>query len=159
MADGNVYNTAFAVHTGMVTVRDHYVSFGYTLSLGGGDADIQAVKISGSGSATLPDFSDANAFPVTELNTFLPGITSYEFLNGDNAGLEYIDPATGSAVDQNHGGSSFLKTQGLSCRDCHTVSSMEAFNPPSAGGFPAGAMEVLVPQRGGVNTPTPIPPQ
>ena len=28
MADGNVYNVAFAVHTGMVTVRDHYVSFG-----------------------------------------------------------------------------------------------------------------------------------
>ena len=157
MADGNIYNIAFAVHTGMVTVRDHYVSFGYTLSLDGGGADIQAVKMSGSGSATLPDFSDTGSFPVTELDTFLPGIASYEFLNGDNVGLEYIDPVTGSAVDQNHAGSNALLTQGLSCRDCHTVSSAEAFNPPNAGGFPAGAMELLVPQRGGVNTPTPIP--
>jgi len=142
----------------MVTVRDHYVSFAYTLSLGGGDADIQAVKIAGSGTGALPDFSDTAQFPVTNLDTFLPGITSYEFLNGDNAGLEYIDPATGTAVDQTHGGASFL-TQGLGCRDCHTVTSAETFNPPNAGGFPAGSMETLVPQRGGVNTPTPIPPQ
>ena len=157
MADGSIYNIAFAVHTGMVTVRDHYVSFGYTLSLDGGDADIQAVKISGSGSATLPDFSDASAFPVTELNTFLPGIASYEFLNGDNVGLEYIDPDTGSAVDQNHAGAGALLTQGLGCRDCHTAANIEVFDPPQDGGFFSGAMEVLVPQRGGVNTPTPLP--
>ena len=159
MADGNVYNIAFAVHTGMVTVRDHYVSFAYALSLGGGDADIEAVKVSGSGSGTLPDFSDSGSFPVTELNLFLPGITSYEFLIGENVGLDYIDPSTGVAVDQNHVGMTALLTQGLSCRDCHTVSSIEAFNPPNVGGFPAGAMEVLAPQRGGVTTPTPIPPE
>ncbi len=157
LADGNVYNIAFAVHAGMVTVRDHYVSFAYTLSLNGGDADIQAVKIAGSGRGSLPDFSDTDAFPVTELNLFLPGITSYEFLIGENDGLEYIDPATGSAVDQSHIGSSFLLTQGLGCRDCHTVSSTEVL-PPNAGGFFAGAMETSAPQRGGVHTPTPIPP-
>ena len=72
---------------------------------------------------------------------------------------EYIDPQTGTAVDQNHAGSSALLTQGLGCRDCHTVSSLETFNPPNTGGFNAGAMETLVPQRGGVNTQTPIPPQ
>ncbi len=157
LAGGGVYNIAFAVHTGMVTVRDHYISFAQTLSLNGGDADIQAVKVAGSGSAALPDFSDTTTFPVTELNLFLPGITSYEFLKGDNAGLEYIDPGTGSAIDQNHGGSSALLTQGLGCRDCHTVSSTDMFDPPNAGGFNAGAMETLVLQRGGVNTPTPIP--
>ena len=141
----------------MVTVRDHYVSFGYTLSLSGGDADVQAVKMSGSGSDTLPDFSNTDAFPVTELNLFLPGITSYAFLIGENVGLEYIDPATGSAVDQNHAGATALLTQGLSCRDCHTVANTEAFDPPQAGGFPSGAMEALVPLRGGVNTMTPLP--
>ncbi len=157
LADGNIYNIAFAVHTGMVTVRDHYVSFGYTLSLDGGDADIQAVKMSGSGSGSLPDFSDTTTYPVTELDTFLPGIASYGFLIGENAELEYIDPATGVAVDQGHAGATGLLTQGLSCRDCHTVTDAETFDPPNAGGFPGGAMETLVPQRGGVNTPTPIP--
>ncbi len=157
LADGNIYNIAFALHTGMVTVRDHYVSFAYTLSLSGGDADIQAVKMAGSGSGTLPDFLDTAQFPVTNLDIFLPGITSFEFLNGDNVGLEYIDPATGMAVDQSHGGASFL-AQGSGCRDCHSVREGAAFVPAN-GGFPAGAMETLVPLRGGVTTPTPIPPQ
>jgi len=132
-------------------VRDHYTSFAYTMSFGGGDADIQAVKVSGSGRGTLPDFSDTDAFPVTELMLFLPGITSYEFLTGANADLEYIDPATGDAVDQTHAGASFL-AQGLTCRDCHTAASSETFDPPNAGGFFSGAMETLVLQRGGVNT-------
>lgn len=158
LADGNVYNIAFAVHEGMVTVRDHYVSFGYTLSLNGGDADIQAVKISGSGRSTLPDFSNTTQFPVTDLNLFLPGIASREFLLGENVGLEYIDPATGAAVDQNHVGASALLTQGLGCRACHTAANDEVFDPPQTGGFFGGAMETLVPQRGGVNTPTPLPP-
>lgn len=158
LTDGGVYNIAFAVHTGMVTVRDHYVSFAYTLSLNGGDADVQAVKIPGNGPDEAPDFSDTAAFPVTELNLFLPGISSYEFLTGQNAGLEYVDPATGQAVDQVHAGATLL-AQGLGCRDCHTVTSAETFDPPNAGGFPSGAMQTLVPQRGGVNTPTPIPPQ
>jgi hypothetical protein len=158
LADGKVYNIAFAVHTGMVTVRDHYVSFAFTLSLGGGAADIQAVKISGSGN-TLPDFSDTASFPVSELALFLPGITSYAFLNGDNTGLEYIDPVTGLAIDQNHAGAGGMVTQGLGCRDCHTVSDDETFDPPNPGGFSSGSMETLVPQRGGVNTQTPIPPE
>lgn len=158
LADGNVYNVAFAVHIGLVTVRDHYASFPQTLSLGGGGADIVAVKLAGSGRETLPDFSDTQQFPVTELNLFLPGITSYEFLIGQNTGLTYIDPATDEAVDQAHGGATFTLEQGLGCRDCHTVANTDTFTPVQLGGFPAGAMETLVPQRGGVNTPTPIPP-
>ncbi len=158
LADGNIYNIAFSVHTGMVTVRDHHVSWSYTMSLNGGDADFQAVKIDGTGTGTLPDFSDTDQFPVMDLNLFLPGITSYEFLIGENAGLEYIDPATGNAVDQSHAGSAGMLDQGLGCRDCHTAASSETFDPPNAGGFNGGAMEALAGQRGGVNTPTPLPP-
>ena len=157
LADGGVYNIAFAVHTGMVTVRDHYVSFPMRLSLGGGAADVQATKLAGSGRDTLPDFSDTEQFPVLELNLFLPGITSYEFLTGESADLTFIDPATDAAVDQGHAGANFIQ-QGLGCRDCHTAASSDAFAPVQTGGFNAGAMETLVPQRGGVNTPTPIPP-
>jgi hypothetical protein len=158
LADGNIYNIHFAVHIGLVTVRDHYVSFPYTISLGGGAAEIQGVKIAGSGRDTLPDFSDADQFPVTPINLFLPGITSYEFLIGENTDLTYIDPATNEAVDQSHGGATFLLQQGLGCRDCHTAATGDTFAPVQQGGFNAGAMEALVPQRGGVNTPTPIPP-
>ena len=158
LADGNVYNIAFAIHTDKVTVRDHYVSFAQTLSLDGGEADIQAVKLDGSGRDNLPDFSDTDQFPATNLNLFLPGITSYEFVIGENTEQNYIDPETGNPVDQNHAGANALLTQGLSCRACHTAAANEAFDPPQPGGFNAGAMETLVIQRGGVNTPTPIPP-
>lgn len=158
LMEGGVYNIAFAVHTGKVTVRDHYISFPFTLSLNGGNADIQAVKISGSGRAMIPDFRDTNAYPPTSLNLFLPGIASDEFLTGANVGLTYIDPATGTAIDQNHGGANALLTQGLGCRDCHVAASTDTFAPVNPGGFNAGPMETLVPQRGGVNTPTPLPP-
>ncbi len=157
LADGDVYNIAFAVHTGMVTVRDHYVSFPYSLSLGGGNADIQAVKVSGGGTTILPDFSDTTQFPVTNINMFLPGITSWEFLTGANVDLEFIDPATDAAVDQNHGGASFV-AGGLSCTACHTTPDSEEFNPSEPGGFSAGAMETLTKQRGGIFDPTPLPP-
>jgi hypothetical protein len=156
LADGGVYNIAFAVHSGMVTVRDHYVSFTQTLSLEGGDADIQAVKIAGSGRETLPDFSDTATFPAIDLNLFLPGITSDEFLIGENAGLVYIDPVTNLPVDQVHFGANALINQGLGCRDCHTAAASEPFAPVNPGGFNAGSMETLVPLRGGVNTPTPL---
>lgn len=157
LADGGVYNIAFAVHTGQVTVRDHYVSFSLSLSLNGGAGDIQAVKIAGSGRAARPDFANTEVFPVSALNLFLPGITSDEFLLNENTGLEYVDPETNAPVDQSHGGANALLTQGLSCRDCHTAAADETFAPVNAGGFDAGAMEELVLQRGGVNTPTPRP--
>jgi hypothetical protein len=158
LAHGHTYNIAFAVHTGMVTVRDHYVSFPMKLSLGNGAADIEAVQIPGSGRDVLPDFSDTNAFPEKELNLFLPGITSLEFLKDENVGLVYLDPANGNnPVAQSHGGA-FEFALGLGCRDCHTAAIGDPFQPPQPGGFFVGSMESLVPLRGGVNTPTPIPP-
>ncbi|MFH1109519.1 MAG: ethylbenzene dehydrogenase-related protein [Planctomycetota bacterium] len=158
LADANVYNIHFAVHVGKVTVRDHYVSFSYTISLNGGAADIQAVKVAGNGRDAVPDFSDTSQFPVTELNLFLPGITSWEFLTGENTDLTFVDPATDETVDQFHGGATFILQQGLGCRDCHTAATGDTFAPVQQGGFNAGAMETQAPQRGGVNTPTPIPP-
>ena len=71
--------------------------------------------------------------------------------------LEFIDPATGAAVDQNHGGASFV-LDGLSCTACHTAAASEEFVPSEPGGFPAGAMETLTRQRGGIVAPTPLPP-
>ena len=96
---------------------------------------------------------------MTTLDLFLPGITSYEFLIGQNEadGLVYIDPATGSEIHQEHPGASFL-ARGNSCRDCHSVREGVAFSPAN-GGFNSGSMEAQVLHRGGVNTPTPIPPQ
>ncbi len=153
LVPGNVYNIAFAVHTGQVTVRDHYVGFAMTLSLGGGPADIEAVQIAGSGNQP-PDFSDTQTFPITDVNLFLPGIASLEFLLDENAGLVYIDPVTEQAVDQIHAGADGLLTGGLGCRDCHTAAAMGEPAPPL---FDAGSMEALIPLRGGVNTPTPLP--
>jgi hypothetical protein len=73
-------------------------------------------------------------------------------------GQSFIDPRTGGPVDQMHGGANAVLNQGLGCRDCHTVGSGEVFQPQRPGGFNAGSMELLAPQRGGVFDPTPIPP-
>ncbi|MFN2426057.1 MAG: ethylbenzene dehydrogenase-related protein [Candidatus Binatia bacterium] len=166
LVDGGVYNIGFAVHTDQVTVRDHYVSFALRLALGSGAAmalegpqpDIVAVKFNGAGRDELPDWTDTVTYPVTELNLFKPGISSREFLVGDNGSKSYIDPRNGLPVDQNHVGE-FGLSDGLGCRNCHTAAVGDMYAPPTAGGFNAGPMEVLAPLRGGVNTPTPIPPQ
>jgi len=157
LAAGGVYNIAFAIHTGKVNARDHYVSFPMTLSLGGAPGDINAVQVAGSGRSVLPDFTDTATFPVKTLDVFLPGINSFDFLTGADVGSVYIDPATSLAVDDAHAGANGLLMQGLGCRDCHTVTSTETFNPPQMGGFFAGAMEQLAVKRGGVSTPTPLP--
>lgn len=165
LADGGVYNIGFAVHTGQVTVRDHYVSFPHRLAFGsagalavnGPAADIVAVKISGSGRGELPDWSDTETYPVTEMKLFKPGIASREFLVGDNQAETFIDPRNDLAVDQDHGGE-FGLSDGLGCRNCHTAAIGDPYEPPTAGGFNAGPMETLAPLRGGVNTATPIPP-
>lgn len=154
---GKVYNIAFAVNTGLITVRDHYVSFPMTISLGGGLADIQATYVVGSGKSTPPDFNDTVTYPVTQFDVFLPGITSYEFLTGANTTKTYIDPITGQAVDQSHGGTNGLMSQGLGCRDCHTVKTTDTFDTTKQLGINSGAMEIRVPARGGVHTPTPLP--
>jgi hypothetical protein len=154
---GGVYNIAFAIHTGQVTVRDHYIGFPMTLSLGEDAADIEAVQLEGGGRDVLPDFSDTEAFPVTDTNLFLPGIASLEFLLNENAGVEYIDPVTEEPVGQNHPGANFMGPGGLGCRDCHVSATDDPFEPVQPGGFDAGPMEELVLLRGGVNTQTPLP--
>jgi hypothetical protein len=154
LVPGNVYNIAFAVHTGQVTVRDHYVGFAKTLSLGEGAADIVAVQIAGSGTDSLPDFSNAETFPVTDINLFQPGIASLEFLLNQNTGIVYIDPVTQQPVDQSHSGADGLLNDQRSCTDCHTAATV---GEPAPSLFNAGSMEALAPQRGGVNTATPIP--
>jgi hypothetical protein len=110
----------------------------------------------GSGRDVLPDFSDTVQFPITDVNLFLPGIASLEFVLNDNVGLVYIDPQDGLPIDQNHFGADGLMG-GLGCRDCHTAAAGDPFLPTQDGGFFAGSMEELVPMRGGVNTPTPLP--
>jgi len=147
LADGHVYDIAFAVHTGMVNMRDHYVSFPMKLALGeAGPADLHAVKIPGSGrdDAARPDFSDLDMFPETNVDLFLPGITSREFLLGEDVGKEYIDPVTNAPVSQTHGGTLGLQN-GMTCADCHTPSGTGPFS-----------MANLTPLRGGVWTPSPL---
>ena len=152
---GKVYNIAFAVNTGKISIRDHYVSFPMTISLGATQAaDIQAVYFSGNGKTNPPNFSNTNMFPVAQIDTFLPGITSYEFLTGQNITKSYIDPQTSLAVTQSHGGANGL-SEGLGCRDCHTTRINETFSPTQQGGFSAGSMEALTRKRGGVHSPTP----
>ncbi|MFN2377654.1 MAG: ethylbenzene dehydrogenase-related protein [Candidatus Binatia bacterium] len=166
LVDGGSYNIAFAVHTGQVTVRDHYISFALRMGLGSGAAvaidgpqpDLVAVKILGTGRDESPDWNDTETFPVTELNLFKPGIASREFLVGGNVGLTYVDPRTDMPVDQNHVGATGLLSGGLGCRNCHTAATGDPYEPPTAGGFNSGSMQTLAPLRGGVNTPTPIPP-
>ncbi len=144
--DGGVFDIAFGLHTGMVTVRDHYVSFPMTLSLGGGDADVEAVELTGSGRETLPNWGEIGE---TMINLFLPGIASLEFLKGENVGKEYQRYNDPTPVDQIHGGSGSVGI--TSCSVCHVVTDAEV-----GGGMGwAGAMESLIPQRGGVWTPTP----
>lgn len=142
LADGTMYDIAFGLHTGMVTVRDHYVSFPLKLSLGAeGAADIVAEKLDGD--AAQPNWETID---VAALELFLPGITSLEFLlNGLlDSGKEYYnpDPKNLGLVDQEHLGWEMpggLK-HGGTCTDCHSTSSMAS----------------LVPQRGGVWTVTPL---
>lgn len=157
IVDGGVYNIGFAVHNDQVTVRDHYVSFAYKLAFGAGPADIVAVKIAGSGRESVPNWDDTELYPVTAINLFKPGITSQEFLVGDNKSKVFIDPRDDLPVDQEHSGD-FGLADGLGCRNCHRPAEADPYAPPTAGGFNAGSMEIRAPLRGGVNTPTPIPP-
>lgn len=157
LAEGGVYDIAFAVHNGMVTVRDHYVGFPMSLSVGAGPADIEAVKVDGEGPDALPDFGNVDLIPEIEMSLFLPGIASLEFVNNENVGLEFIDPVTDAMIDQFHAGGAHMLAGG-SCTDCHTASNAEIPGfVPGPGGFFGGSMEMLAGLRGGVNTPTPLP--
>jgi hypothetical protein len=87
---------------------------------------------------------DWDAIPKTQLNLFQPGITTYEFLTGQNEadGKQYTN-AQGQLVDQAHGGSGGV-IGGAACVGCHSV---------TGGGL---SMENLTDQRGGVWEDTPV---
>jgi mono/diheme cytochrome c family protein len=143
LVPGNIYEAGFEVHLWEYTTRDHYVSFPMTFSVGPGAADIQAVSIPGSGPELLPNWQE---IPKTRLYLFQPGITTWEFLTGENEaqGKEYLD-AQDQLVDQNHGGSGGV-TGGTACTVCHVVRSVDGGN----------AMEDVTQQRGGIWEDTPV---
>ena len=153
MVPGQIYEAGFEVHLWEYTTRDHYVSFPMTVGVGVA-ADIQAVDLTGTVDGGAESALDINwdAIPKTRLYLFQPGITSYEFLNGDNAtaGKVYTD-ARSQIVDQTHGGSSGV-VAGTACVQCHTVREGDPI-PPLGN---AGAMETLTGQRGGIWENTPV---
>jgi len=149
MVPGQVYEAGFEVHLWEYTTRDHYVSFPATVSVGPGVADIEAVSIAGAGPEQGPNWTE---IPKTRLNLFQPGITTWEFLTGENEALnkEYTN-AQGQLVGQSHAGSSAVNS-GTACVACHTVLNTEP-DPPL---FPSGAMEDHAEERGGIWEDTPV---
>ena len=150
MVQGQVYEVGFEVHLWEYTTRDHYVSFPMTLSVGPNvTADIQAVSVVGGGPDQGPNWDE---IPVTRLYLFQPGITTWEFLTGENAALgkEYTN-AQGQLIGQTHLGSGAVNN-GVACVDCHTVLTTEPAPPQ----LPSGAMEDLAERRGGIWEDTPV---
>jgi hypothetical protein len=147
LVEGNVYEAGFEVHLWEYTTRDHYVSFPMTFSVGPGAADIVAVNIPGSGPELLPNWAE---IPKTRIYLFQPGITTWEFLTGANAGKQYTN-AQGQLVNQDHGGSGAVNG-GTACTDCHNVRDIDPAPPQ----FDAGPMEDLTEQRGGIWENTPV---
>jgi hypothetical protein len=111
--------------------------------------DIQAISIAGTGPEQGPNWTE---IPKTRLYLFQPGITTWEFLTGDNEAraVEYTN-AQGQLVSQIHPGSGAVNG-GTSCVSCHTVLNTEP--PPPL--FPSGAMEDHTEERGGIWEPTPV---
>jgi hypothetical protein len=145
---GETYEAGFEVHLWEYTTRDHYVSFPVTFSIGTGfGADIEAVSIPGTGPEQGPSWAE---IPKVRLQLFQPGITTWEFLTGDNLaqGKQYTD-AGGQLVDQTHGGSGGVNG-GTACVACHNVRTSDP-----GGAF--GSMEDLAEQRGGIWEDTPVP--
>jgi hypothetical protein len=153
LVPGNTYEVGFEVHLWEYTTRDHYVSFPMTVSLGSG-GDVEAVRISGTGKFTPPDWDDLPTFPPTRVYLFQPGISTWEFVVGENEknAVVYTDPVTGESVEQVHGGSDFVAHGENACTDCHTVRSADP-TPPK---LDSGSMELLAGRRGGVWSDTPV---
>jgi hypothetical protein len=153
MVSGNTYEVGFEVHLWEYTTRDHYVSFPVTVSVGpNANADIQAVNISGNGNGPN-NGPNWDAIPMTRLNLFQPGISTWEFLIGENEtlGKEYTN-AQGQLVSQVHAGANAVANATNACTDCHGV----LVTDPSPPVFNAGAMEDLTEKRGGIWEDTPV---
>ena len=74
-----------------------------TFSVGTGlGADIEAVLIAGTGPEQGPNWTE---IPKTRLSLFQPGITTWEFLTGDNeAQAKVYTNAQGQQIGQVHAG-------------------------------------------------------
>jgi len=155
LLEAEQYDVGFEVHLWEYTTRDHYVSFPMTLGVGNAApaSNIVATDISSatpSGSYPLPNWG---AIPTVRVWLFQPGINTWEFVNGDNdtAGKVYIDPVTGLAVDQNHGGAGAVAAGSTACATCHAARTADL-----TGGQFGGAMEAITKQRGGIWADTPV---
>jgi hypothetical protein len=116
-------------------------------------SDIVATDISSAtpnGSYPLPHWG---AIPIVRVWLFQPGINTWEFVNGDNAtaGKVYIDPVSGLAVDQNHGGAGAVAGGSTACVTCHAARTADL-----TGGQFGGSMEAITKQRGGIWADTPV---
>jgi mono/diheme cytochrome c family protein len=87
------------------------------------------------------------------LQLFQPGITTWEFLTGDNeAQAKQYTNAQGQLISQSHPGSGAVNS-GTSCASCHTVLASDPTIPPVIN---AGPMEDHAQERGGIWEPTPV---
>lgn len=135
------YNITFAVHSDDSHSRDHYIRLPFTFGLNNSSAQINSVEITGA-SAT-PDFSNTMAYPIKIVDLFLPGITSWEFVNAAQ---------TPPLFGQMHGGRSEVQGRTQGCADCHVVRE----DDPGANNALGGPLQLRVTRRGGVSDATPI---
>ncbi len=147
MVAGQTYEAGFEVHLWEYTTRDHYVSFPVTVGLGVA-ADIVAANFAGAGPEEGPNWAQ---IPKTRLDLFQPGISTWEFLTGENEAnaVEYTN-AQGQLIGQAHAGAGAVNG-GNSCVTCHNV---RASDPAPT--IPSGAMEDLAEKRGGIWEDTPV---
>ncbi len=145
---------SFAVHGDGTRGRDHFVSLplsfwiedpGSPFGSIGSDATVRQLL----GAGTVPDFDDRGLHPVTEVELFLPGVLSWEYLT-DTRTAAY-------AFGQRHGGADTLQLAlngpgAAACRDCHVVDRDDPNAPFSSG----GPLELRTPRRGGLFEATPI---
>lgn len=142
---GHRYGLAFALHSEEGDGRDHYAAFPVSLLLGTSGAGVVAGTVPAGAS---PDFSDEQTYPVTEVLTVLPGVTSYDFTVGAVFGRNGL-PRTNDVV---HGGHLEVASGQYACSDCHRISSTQ----PVPSHENAGDLERLTLRRGGVYEPTPF---
>lgn len=151
---GNQYTATFAMHSDGTAGRDHYITFPYVFWMEdpnqpGGEtgSDFRIIQITGAGS--VPDFDDMQTHPLLELDMFLPGLISLEYL-GDLREAQFN-------FGQRHGGADIVALGLITtdflvgCRDCHVVRADDPQAPFTAG----GPLELRTPRRGGLFEATP----
>lgn len=101
LAEGEIYNVAFAVHAGAVGARWHLVSLPQKLGLGRDDADIRARRVK----APLDD----EELDWVEIPLTYPGQVTWQWLNSD------------------HSGSRMVRAGKQGVRDFHNLEQLKAF--------------------------------